>query len=391
MIIETLRLKQFRNYPELTLYPHPGLNLFFGHNGAGKTNLLEAVHYCALGKSHRAGSDREVVAREAAAGACAVTVRSEGAGRSEIMVRLSPGEQRKKTVWIDRRKADRLADLMGRVRCVIFSPEDLSLVREGPALRRRYLDMMICQLDPRYFLSLQRYNQALEQRSALLREARKQDTAASALPGDLLAPWEALMAAESRVIIPRRRQIMDRVSALAQEKYAAIAGDSGETFSLTYTPNVAEEEDLAETLEKHRWVDMNRGAATHGPHREDLSLSLNDREMKLYASQGQVRTAALAMKLAQLLLFREETGEMPVLLLDDVMSELDMNRRVRLLREIDGAQTFVTCTDESDLDGSRERRTYRVSLDGERHARLEETQTGAPIPPPPAPEEPDFT
>ena len=387
-VIETLRLKHFRNYPELTLSPHPGLNLLFGPNGAGKTNILEAIHYCALGKSHRAGSDREVVEREEDAGACAVTVRG-AAGRSEIMVRLTPGEPRKKTVWIDRKKAERLADLMGHVRCVIFSPEDLSLVREGPSQRRRYLDMMICQLDPMYFMALQRYARAMEERGALLREARKQE--AASLPDALLAPYEAIMAAESRSIIARRRQAMARLAPLAAEKYGAIAGDGGEQFRVDYSPNVSEGEDLARTLREHRWVDMNRGAATHGPHREDLALSLNGREMKLYASQGQVRTAALALKLAQLLLFREETGEMPVLLLDDVMSELDMRRRTRLLGEIGDAQTFVTCTDESDLEGFRDCRTCHVTLTEDRRARLEETRPGPPVPDAPTAEEPDFS
>ena len=394
MVIETLRLKHFRNYPELTLRPHPGLNLFFGPNGAGKTNILEAIHYCALGKSHRAGSDREVVQREESAGACAATVRSDlpGSGRSEIMVRLSPAEPRKKTVWIDRRKAERLADLMGHVRCVIFSPEDLSLVREGPSQRRRYLDMMICQLDPVYFVALQRYARAMEERGALLREARKQE--AAVLPDALLAPYEAMMAEESRTIIARRRRVMERLSDIAREKYAAIAGDPGEAFAAGYTPNVAEGEDLAETLARHRWVDMNRGAATHGPHREDIALTLNGREMKLYASQGQTRTAALALKLAQLALFSRETGETPVLLLDDVMSELDMRRRTRLLGEIGDAQTFVTCTDESDLESLRDCRTCRVSLTEDRTACLEETRPGPAVPgtgTPAGDGEPDFS
>ena len=147
MIITKLRLHDFRNYPEITVYPHSGVNLFFGPNGSGKTNLLEAVHCCALGKSHRAGNDREMVMRGKPSGGCSVSVSGEDGLTSEIVVQFTPGEKRKKQVWINRKKTARLADLMGHLRCVIFSPEDLSLIKDGPAARRRYLDMMISQLD----------------------------------------------------------------------------------------------------------------------------------------------------------------------------------------------------------------------------------------------------
>ncbi|MBR4458768.1 MAG: DNA replication/repair protein RecF [Clostridia bacterium] len=374
MRIEILRLRDFRNYESAELRPHPGVNLIFGRNGSGKTNLLEAVHYCALGKSHRLSSDREAVRRGAESGACGVTVVTEGGIRTDIALRISasPAEKRK-TVFIGRKKAPRIAELMGHVRCVMFSPEDLQLVREGPALRRRFTDMLLCQTDPVYYTALQRYNRALELRNLLLREIGPD-------PGQLRS-YEELMAEAAAAVIPRRAKALAPLAAIAEEKYRAVSAREGETFTMAYVPCADSGSDNLRDLLLDRWKkdrdeDRIRKGTGFGPHREDIRLRLNGRDMKVFASQGQVRTAALAMKLGQLKWIRGETGETPVLLLDDVMSELDMERRTRLLDEISGAQTFITCTDETDLNGLQEKRTYRVWLEGE-HARVEETRQGA--------------
>ena len=171
MVIETLKLRDFRNYGEIELKPHPGVNILFGQNGSGKTNLLEAIHFCALGRSHRTSQDKEVVRKGAEAAAIGVQMRKNGV-RMDVQVKLSPGEIRKKTIFVDRKRANRLSDLMGHVQCVIFSPEDLMLVKEGPSVRRRYLDMMLSQLSTGYFTALQQYQKALDQRNALLREVK---------------------------------------------------------------------------------------------------------------------------------------------------------------------------------------------------------------------------
>ena len=393
MLIETLKLRDFRNYRELEMKPHPGINLLFGQNGSGKTNLLEAVHYCALGRSHRTGVDREVVRKSAEAAACGVTIlRRES--RIEVAVKLMPGEARKKQVFIDRKRAPRLSDLMGRVQCVIFSPEDLMLVKEGPAIRRRFVDMMLSQLSPSYFVALQQYQKALDQRNALLRDAKR----SGILDGDVLEAFERAMALPSQVIIPMRSRMIGRVAQIAAEKYASISGRPGEVFSMKYEcclPGVGEGDIaavVAEKLRKSRQEDLFRGTTGFGIHREDVGLTLSGREMKLFASQGQIRTAALSMKLAQLDVFQSETGEAPILLLDDVMSELDMTRRTHLLDEISGVQTFVTCTDESDLDGAKNRRTYRVSMNEEFQGQVQETREGEKVETAePVMDEPDFS
>ncbi len=378
MIIQSLKLRDFRNYRELEITPHPGVNILFGQNGSGKTNLLEAIHYCALGRSHRTSQDKEVVRKDAEMAAVGVQLQKHRV-RMDIQVKLTPNDGKKKSVFVDRKRAGRLSDLMGHVQCVIFSPEDLMLVKEGPAIRRRYLDMMLSQLSTAYFTALQQYQKALDQRNALLREAKK---GFRPDPG-MMDAFEEAMAAQCAVVIPLRRKIVSHTAYIAGVKYASISGRVGEDFRMEYECCVPEGEDIAAyaaaQLRQNRQEDVYRGSTSFGIHREDIALTLKGREMKVFASQGQIRTAALSMKLAQLEVFRGETGEVPILLLDDVMSELDMTRRTRLLEEISGVQTFITCTDESDLEGCRERRSYHVRMDGEGNGHVTETSSGAAV------------
>ena len=358
--------------------PHPGVNILFGQNGSGKTNLLEAIHYSALGRSHRTSQDKEVVRKGAEAAAIGVQLHKSGV-RMDVQVKLTPGEIRKKAIFVDRKRANRLSDLMGHVQCVIFSPEDLMLVKEGPSIRRRYLDMMLSQLSTGYFTALQQYQKALDQRNALLRESKK----GGRLDQGMMDAFEEAMAAQCEVIIPLRRKMVARTAEFAQEKYGSISGRPHEQFRMAYQCCVPETADIAafarDALKRSRQEDMFRSGTGFGVHREDVALTLNGREMKVFASQGQIRTAALSMKLAQLAVFRQETGEAPILLLDDVMSELDMTRRTRLLEEISGVQTFITCTDESDLEGCRERRSYQVSMDAEGYAHIRENSAGSEV------------
>ena len=378
MIIESIKLRNFRNYGELELHPHPGVNILFGQNGSGKTNLLEAVHYSALGRSHRTSQDKEVVRKGEMMAAVGVQLRKNGV-RMDVQVKLTPDEPRKKSVFVDRKRANRLSDLMGHVQCVIFSPEDLMLVKEGPSIRRRYLDMMLSQMSTAYFTALQQYQKALDQRNALLREAKK----GARLDHAMMDAFEEAMAAQCAVVIPMRRRMVSHTAFVAGEKYEAISGRPNEQFAMTYQCCVPENQDVTafarDALKKNRQEDVFRGSTSFGIHREDILLTLKGRDMKVFASQGQIRTAALSMKLAQLEVFRGETGEAPILLLDDVMSELDMTRRTRLLEEISGVQTFITCTDLSDLEGCTDRRSYHVSMDELSMARLGEHSAGSAV------------
>ena len=374
MVITKLSLRNFRNYEETVLTPHEGVNLFFGANGSGKTNLLEAVHYCALGKSHRITGDQSAVRIGESFAVCSVSVMTGGV-RREITVRLVPNELNKKVILIDGKPIRRFSDMMGCLQCVIFSPEDLGLIREGPSMRRRYLDMMISQVNRGYFIALQQYRSGLEQRNALLKNMR-----ANAQDGSgMLDVFEQAMASPAAIIVAARKKVIAMLSGLAADTYRGISGKNDEEFQASYhsafkdSDNV--EEDFIRIMKENREEDLRLGVTSAGPHRDDLNLSLNKKNMKVYASQGQIRTAALSLKLSQMKALRAMSGEAPVLLLDDVMSELDKDRRMRLVKEISDYQTFITCTDESDLELEGDRRVYHVSNPAG-IAILEETNKG---------------
>ena len=387
MIIERISLHRFRNYEELTLEPHEGINIFFGKNGSGKTNLLEAIHYCSLGKSHRISQDQNAVMIGEKGASCSLKIRSSSL-KNEIEIRLQPGVETVKTVWINQKKIGRLSEMMGILRCVIFSPEDLNLIKEGPAVRRKFLDMMISQISRSYFIALQQYRIAYNQRNAILRQARLENRR----PDSMIADFEKGMAEYGRVIYRERKRITDLISEKGNEIYRSISGRETETLTIAYHPSYSwdeAEETMEKILEKNREDDLRQGTASVGPHRDDLMLSLNHKSMKLYASQGQMRTAALSLKLAQMAIFRNITGEYPVLLLDDVLSELDLDRRMNLLKMMEGVQTFITCSDQGDLADYHNYRMYQVRSVAERAELLQKkagVETSRPVL-----REPDFS
>ena len=348
MRIEELKLTNFRNYSSLDLRPEPGVNLFYGRNGSGKTNLLEAIHYAALGRSHRISNDGSVVRYGEKLALSSVGIRNH-IGSREIMVRFHPGELQKKEILIDQKRIQKFSDMMGCLRCVIFSPEDLGLIREGPAVRRRYLDMMISQISKRYFIALQQYKAGMDQRNAVLKNMRANSLADSSL----LSVFEETMSGPAAEIIRERRKVLSMISDAVSETYRRIS-DTDEVFQISYHSSVKAEDDISETmvrlLRNNREDDIRLGMTSVGPHRDDLNLTLNRNPMKQFASQGQVRTAALSMKLSQIGILREISGEEPVLLLDDVMSEMDRKRRTGLIGEISAYQTLITCTDRDDVD-----------------------------------------
>ena len=359
MRIKELKLKNFRNYEDLDLYPDPEVNLFFGRNGSGKTNLLEAIHYAALGRSHRISNDANVV-RYGNENAISTVVLDTSLGQREIAVRFHPAEAQKKEILIDGKRIQKFSDMMGCLRCVIFSPEDLGLIREGPSVRRRYLDMMISQISRRYFIALQQYRTGMDQRNAILRNIRLNPS----FSRSMLAVFEETMAGPAEEIIRERRRIVSLLSDIARDTYFRISGVE-ENLSISYHSSVKEDTDIRETvcrlLYENREDDIRLGMTSVGPHRDDLILTLDKNQMKQFASQGQVRTAALSMKLSQMKILKDDSGEEPILLLDDVMSELDRKRRASLISEISSFQTFITCADREDVDCEKVSRIWHVS------------------------------
>ena len=353
MRITGLRLRDFRGYKQVMLSPPEGVTVLVGENGAGKTNLLEAVHLCCVGRSHRTSSDRDMIRLGQETAAVQLTVERKD-GRHEVGVRLFENARRRKIVYVNGKTASRMGELMGHATCVIFSPEDLELVKEGPQARRRFLDMLLSQEQKAYFYALQSYMSALKQRNALLKQEDLRQ----------LPAWDEQLAAAAAPVVRMRREASLQLHRRAQIHYRYISGREEETFALKYSGPLADSGDpagdmlrgLKESLEE----DRRRQTTGFGPHRDELELTLGGEPLKAFGSQGQMRTAALSMKLAAFDLLETIQGEPPLLLLDDVLSELDPDRRRRLIARIGRAQALLTCTDQADFIGARPACVLRV-------------------------------
>lgn len=357
MRIKGLELHRFRNYTDLELYPEPGLNILSGLNAAGKTNVLESIFLCALGRSHRTPHDAELLMDGQPDGSVALALETRGGSRS-IRIELFRGER--KRVYLDEAPLNRSGELMGCLNVVMFSPEDLQLVKDGPQERRRFLDMELSQLKPAYYYALQQYNQALKQRNLLLKE--------ESVPYDMIELWDEQLSKLGATIMQNRAVFVEELSQNAHTLHAKMSGTK-EILETVYQPTIpvqdydAMRETLTEQLADRLERDIFRGFTSVGPHRDDLLLLLNGRDLRVYGSQGQQRTAALSLKLSEIDLVRRVRGERPVLLLDDVFSELDAERQSRLLEVVSDCQTFVTCThlEEFVKAGALSMQVYRVS------------------------------
>ncbi len=336
MRIKRLLLKNFRNYTEETFSFSGGLNVLYGRNAQGKTNCAEAVFYLCTGTSPRAKKDRQMI-RAGAEYAHIEAVAESRFGEVRLAAEI---RENGREVRVNGEKIARNADLLGNLRGVFFSPDELRLVQGGPEERRRFLNVSISQLSKSYYTALIRYNKILGQRNALLKE-RDVPMILETLP-----VWDEQLCRFAAELVGRREEYIARLAPLAAEKHAYLT-DGAERLEVCAERGVQGEDvaaALAKELARNYEKDIRLGFTTVGPHRDDLKITVNGTEARVYGSQGQARTAALAFKLAEIDIFRETAGEPPVLILDDVMSELDLPRRRKLLAEIEGVQTVLTCT-----------------------------------------------
>jgi len=290
-----------------------------------------------------------------------------------VEVRLYPVQKPQKRVLLYGKPAERISEMMGHATCVMFSPEDIRIVRDGPAARRRFVDMQLSQIRPGYLKSLKTYLAVLDRRNALLKVQRQNPMADFVAQLDT---WDEQLAAAAVYVAEARRWFLSELSSNASAQYAAIAEDPTEVFTLAYTGPLATAEQpfpvMLAGLRRTRGEDVQRLYTSFGPHRDDVSLLLCGKELRAFGSQGQLRTAVLSMKLGELALIKQEMGEFPTLLLDDVFSELDAKRRNALLKSAEGLQTFITCTDRQDAAGAKADVFLRVEQDEEGGARVVE-------------------
>jgi len=337
MIIKRLELKNFRNHASSVLEFSPEVNMLVGNNAQGKTNVLEAIYLSCVGRGWRTNKDRELIKFDAQVASVKADVKKEYGG-VEVEILLSTAG--KKQITINKIPVKKMGELMGQINCVFFSPDELRLVKEAPADRRRFMDIDISQIDKSYFYSLLRYNKILSQRNALLK-SRDEDIVVG------LNIWDEQLAKEGEKIISRRKEFIEELKMEVGKVHEGLT-DSKERIEIEYESNGdINDGGLLEALRGAREKDMRLKTTTVGPHRDDISILINGKDVRRFGSQGQQRTVALSLKLAELEIFRTKTGEYPVLLLDDVFSELDQLRKSNLLEMVRKVQTIITCTETS--------------------------------------------
>ncbi len=335
MILENISLINFRNIEETKIEFDKGLNVLIGDNGQGKTNILESVYFCATGRSHRTRFDNELISF----GKNESHIKSKIAcdtEKSTIDIHIKYGLN--KGIAINGIPIKKLGDLFGNLKVVLFSPEDMQLINGGPSLRRRFMDIQICQMDRIYYFYLQRYYKALRQRNTLL---KRQIKVSDALKEEVNV-WNVQLEEYAKIIIAKRRSFIEKISERASKIQSSLTENS-EELKIRYTPNVNENE-FYEKLLKGIEKDVYYKTTLLGPHKDDLQFSINDLDVKTYASQGQKKSCAISVKLAEIETIKEETGDYPVLLLDDILSELDAGRQSFLFESITHVQCILTAT-----------------------------------------------
>lgn len=345
MTVTELKVKDYRNAAERTLSLGAGKNAFVGANARGKTNLLEAVYLAGVGKSFRTPRDKELIKSDKTRAFVSVTTNKDGISET---VRIIIDRNVNKSVAINGLAISRMSELMGVCPVVLFCPDGLKIIKDAPADRRRFMDISLCQISKAYFAALSQYGKILQSRNKLLKSGGADD--------NTLAPWDELLADVGAKIVKSRRGFVRELTPYAADRHAFLS-DSKEALKLSYDGVSGEATDdikaeLLRGFERDRADDLRLKYTHTGPHKDDIIISVDGVDLRAYGSQGQQRTAALAMKLAEMTLLTKMLGTSPIMLLDDVFSELDVDRRARLISALDGFQSIITATDKSDLDGS---------------------------------------
>lgn len=361
MFIKTLSLKDYRNYEQGEITFSDGINILFGKNAQGKTNVLEAIYMCATSKSHRTSNDKELIRLGEDAGHVRLTVDKDGISEQiDIHIR----KNNRKGIAINKSPIKKLSELMGLFHVIIFSPEDLGLIKNGPKERRRFMDIELCQLDHIYYYHLQQYHKVLKQRNNLLKSMKKTSEVV-----DTISIWDSQLVIHGNKIMARREDFVKRLNTIIKKIHGDISGGS-EELSIIYEKNVSEE-DFEDRLLSQQKKDLKFGSTSVGPHRDDLMFLVNGIDIRKYGSQGQQRTAALSLKLSEIKLVMDQIDNTPILLLDDVLSELDRHRQQYLFQSLGHIQTIITCTGVEDYikSGTKIGRLYEVT---EGHVKLYE-------------------
>ena len=337
-----MKLHNYRNYSEQTFNFDKGLNVIYGGNAEGKTNLVEAIYYTGLGKSPRTPRDKELI--KWGESYAMVKIIAEKKYRKHC-IEIYIDAQGKKRILIDKIPITKISSLIGVLNIVYFSPDEMDIIKESPIERRRFLDISLSQQKKLYFNTLVRYNKIIAQRNKLLKQNLSAEKIKETLP-----IWDIQLAKAGAYLIKERYNFTERLKAEVKKCHNLLTSGK-EDINIEYESRLSNaeikgiEEQILTLLTDSYDKDIYLKYTTIGAHRDDLKISINGVDVRKFASQGQKRTTALSLKLAELSLFEQETGEKPILILDDVLSELDETRQKMLLESIGGVQTFLTCTE----------------------------------------------
>lgn len=342
MHVESVTLKNFRNYQDKTVLFKDGLNIIVGQNASGKTNLLESVYVAGIGRSPRTNKYKDMIRWGSEYAYIKVTIKKN---KSTHTIEYSIDRQDKKRIAIDGIPLVKLSEILGMLNIVFFSPDEMKLVKESPVERRRFMDISLSQQNKNYFNALSKYNAIVAQRNKLLKEEHNPDKIKEMLYG-----WDSQLASYGATIILKRYEFIEKIKVFALNTHSEISNNS-ENLQLEYECEIPQgeissiKEEFLKKLNENFEKDLSLQYTSFGCHRDDISIKINGIDARKFASQGQQRTVALSLKLAEISFFESETGEKPVLLLDDVLSELDASRREKLLKLSAGLQTLITCTE----------------------------------------------
>lgn len=339
MYISEIDLYQFRNYDNTNIKLHPKLNILYGNNAQGKTNILEAIYMCATARSHRTSREKETIKWDKEEAHIRLFL-NKGDRLDKIDLHLN--KNGKKYVFINEVPVQKLSNLLGIMHIIMFSPEDLQLIKSGPKERRRFIDIELCQIDKIYLYNLQQYYKVLKQRNHLLKNINY-DKGQEAM----LEVWDEQLVFYGEKIIETRKHFINKISHIASVIHGNIMSNK-EYLEIEYFPNV-EKENFKDKLKSFLEKDIKTGITSIGPHRDDVLFKINHNDVRTYGSQGQQRSVILSLKLAEIDLIKNEVKDNPILLLDDVLSELDENRQADLLSNISDIQTILTCTGIEDI------------------------------------------
>ena len=353
MIIKTLELADFRNYETLNISFDKGTNILFGDNAQGKTNILEAIYISATTKSHKGSKDKEIIHFDKEEAHIRTYLEKEDV---EYRVDMHLRKNKSKGIAIDGQKIKKAADLLGLLNVVFFSPEDLSIIKNGPAERRRFADIELCQLDSFYLYNLNNYNKIINQRNKLLKDMYFNQNLK-----ETLNIWDSQLVSYGSKIIERREAFADQLCEIIGDIHKKLSGGK-EDLIVKYEPDVRID-DFESRMKENQEKDIRFKLTSTGPHRDDFSFIVNGIDIRKYGSQGQRRTAALSLKLSEIELVKKMTKDTPLLLLDDVLSELDSNRQNYLLNSIGDIQTIITCTGLDEFINNRFKinRVYNIT------------------------------